>query len=147
MSFNARHDEARKRVRVRELDRVAELRVLWPLGRLVHVTNSPMARRPEPALADHYRNMLPVGLRFINALLRDGRPLIAGDRPTIVDCALAATLDFGRQGGPALDEAINRCQVVSVAVIVRLLVKTKRQDRCTGFVDRCSRHTTRRRRR
>lgn len=35
-----------ERAQVRELDRIAELRVLLPLGRLVHSTNSPMARRP-----------------------------------------------------------------------------------------------------
>lgn len=93
-----------ERARVRELDRVAELRVLLPLGRLVHFSNSPMARRPEPALADHYRSMLPVGLGFIDARLRDGRPFIAGDRPTVVDCTLAAALDFGRRRGVPLDD-------------------------------------------
>jgi len=92
-----------ERARVRELDRVAELRVLLPLGRLVHSTNSPMARRPDPALADHYRSMLPLGLGFINDRLRDGRPFLAGDRPTVVDCTLAAALDFGRRRGVPLD--------------------------------------------
>ncbi|WP_431274680.1 glutathione S-transferase family protein [Variovorax ureilyticus] len=93
-----------ERARVRELDRVAELRVLLPLGRLVHYSNSPMARQPQPALADHYRSMLPVGLGFIEGRLRDGRPFIAGDRPTVVDCTLAAALDFGRRRGVPLDD-------------------------------------------
>lgn len=92
-----------ERARVRELDRIVELRVFLPLGGLVHATNSPLARRPEPAIADHYRNKLPVGLRLINSLLRDGRPFVAGDQPTVVDCTLGAALDFGRRSGIALD--------------------------------------------
>jgi glutathione S-transferase len=92
-----------ERARVRELDRVAELRVLLPLGRLVHFSNSPLARRPEPALADHYRSLLPVGLGFIEAQLRDGRHFVAGDRPSVADCTLAAALDFGRRRGVPLD--------------------------------------------
>jgi glutathione S-transferase len=92
-----------ERARVRELDRVAELRVLLPLGRLVHFSNSPMARRPEPVLAEHYKGMLPVGLGFIEAQLRDGRPFVAGDSPSVADCTLAAALDFGRRRGVPLD--------------------------------------------
>jgi len=93
-----------ERARVRELDRIAELRVLLPLARLAHAVNSPTARRPDPSLAEHYGSMLPVGLRHIDGLLRDGRPFIAGDRPTIVDCTLGAALDFGRWRGVALGE-------------------------------------------
>lgn len=100
-----------ERARVRELDRVAELRVLLPLGRLVHATNSPMARRPEPLLADHFRSMLPLGLGFLNDRLRDGRRFIAGDRPTIADCTLAAALDFGRRRGVPLDDEY--CEVAA----------------------------------
>ena len=93
-----------ERTQVRELDRIAELRVLLPLGRLVHSTNSPMARRPEPALAEHYKGMLPLGLGFINDRLRDGRRFVAGDRPTVADCTLAAALDFGCRAGVPVDE-------------------------------------------
>ena len=63
-----------------------------------------MARRPDPTLADHYRSMLPLGLGFLNDRLRDGRHFIAGDRPTIADCTLAAALDFGRRRGVPLDD-------------------------------------------
>jgi glutathione S-transferase len=93
-----------ERARVRELDRIAELRVLLPLARFAHAVNSPTARPPAPAVAEHYANMLPAGLRHIGGLLRDGRPFIAGDRPTIVDCTLGAALDFGRWRGVALND-------------------------------------------
>ena len=50
--------------------------------------------------------MLPLGLGFINDRSPDGRPFIAGDRPTVVDCTLAAALDFGRRRGVPLDDEV-----------------------------------------
>jgi glutathione S-transferase len=39
----------------------------------------------------------------LDAKLKDGRPFVAGDRPTIADCTLAAALQFGRFGGVTLE--------------------------------------------
>lgn len=85
-----------ERARVRELERVADLGVLIPVARIVHATRSPLGLPPAPAVAEHFRNALPAGLRFLDDQLSDGRPFLAGDHPTIADCTLAAALQFGR---------------------------------------------------
>ena len=85
-----------ERMRVRELERLAELGVLVPVARIVHATNSPIGAPLEPAVAESARSVLPDGLRVLDDTLADGRPFIAGERPTIADCTLAAALQFGR---------------------------------------------------
>lgn len=85
---------ALQRARVRELERIAELRVLRPIGRIIHATNSPLAYPPNPGMAQHFRKVLPIGLRFFDERLADGRPFIAGEQPSIADCTLAAAFKF-----------------------------------------------------
>ena len=87
-----------ERARVRELERIAELAVLGPIARIVHGTRSPLGWPPAPALAEQARAALPGGLARLDAALADGRPFLAGERPTIADCTLAAALQFGRFG-------------------------------------------------
>jgi glutathione S-transferase len=89
---------ALERARVRELERIAELAVLGPIARIVHGTRSPLGWPPDPALAAHGRKALPLGLSRLDAALADGRPFLAGERPSIADCTLAAALQFGRFG-------------------------------------------------
>ena len=91
------------RARVRELERIAELGVMLPIGRILHATRSPLGLPPNPALAAHYRTLLPVALEVLDARLRDGRPFVAGARPTIADCTLAAALPFARFGEIEID--------------------------------------------
>jgi len=90
--------DPRERARVRELERQAEIGVLHPIAQIVHSTNSPLGRSPNPAMAEHFRSVLPSTLKVLDDHLADGRPFIAGDRPTIADCTLAASLQFGRFG-------------------------------------------------
>ena len=84
------------RARTRELDRIIEIGVLYPIGRIVHSTNSPLGLPPNPAVAEFFHEVLPPNLAIIEERLRDGRPLLMGDQPSIADCTLAAALQFGR---------------------------------------------------
>jgi glutathione S-transferase len=96
-----------ERARVRELERIAELGVLLPIARIVHATRSPLGLPPRPEVAASYRELLPRALGALDAKLADGRPFLAGARPSIADCTLAAALQFGRFGGV---EPSGRCQ-------------------------------------
>jgi len=91
---------------VRELERIAELGVLWPVARIIHATNSPLRLPPNPEVAALFRKILPEALTVLDARLADGRPFLAGDRPTIADCTLQASLQFGRFGKVELDPAL-----------------------------------------
>jgi glutathione S-transferase len=92
-----------ERARVRELERIAELGVLFPAARIVHATNSPLGLPPVPQMAEHFRNVLPDALGVLEQRLADGRPFVAGERPTIADCTLQAALQFARFGGVEID--------------------------------------------
>jgi len=88
--------DAESRARVRELDRIADLGVLISVARIVHATKSPTGAAPNPAVAAAARAALPSNLKVLDNRLSDGRPFLAGDRPTIADGTLAAALQFGR---------------------------------------------------
>jgi glutathione S-transferase len=97
--------DALERARVRELERIADLGVLIPVGRIIHATNSPLGLPPVPEVATHYRKVLPATLRFLDERLADGRPFVAGPHPTIADCTLQAALQFARFGKVEIDPA------------------------------------------
>lgn len=92
-----------ERARVRELERIAEISVLHPVAYIVHTTNSPLGLPPNPEVAARFREILPNGLQVLDDHLADGRPFLAGERPSIADCTLAAGLQFGRFGKVELD--------------------------------------------
>jgi glutathione S-transferase len=94
---------ALERAQIRELERIAELGVLLPVGRIVHATNSPLGLAPNPGVAAYSRSMLPDALGVLDGRLSDGRPFVAGDLPSIADCTLAAALQFARFGGVEID--------------------------------------------
>jgi glutathione S-transferase len=60
---------------------------------------------PNPALAESFKQRLPSSLAIVEERLRDGRPLLMGDQPSIVDCTLAAALQFGRVAKFEIDSA------------------------------------------
>ncbi len=92
-----------ERARVRELERVAEMSVLRPVAQIVHATHSPLGLPAVPEMAEAIRKELPAAWRLLDDRLADGRPFLAGERPTIADCTLAAGLQFGRLRGIEMD--------------------------------------------
>lgn len=84
------------RARTRELDRIIEIGMLFPIARIVHATASPLGLPPNPAVAEYFRAALPPNVAILEERLGDGRPFLMGDQPSIADCTLAAALQFGR---------------------------------------------------
>ena len=95
--------DAVSRAKVRALERLADLGVLMVVARTVHATNSPLGLPPNPAVADAFRAQLPEALGVLDRTLADGRPFVAGERPSIADCTLAAALQFARFGKLEID--------------------------------------------
>jgi len=91
---------------VRELERIAELGALIPVARILHATRSPLGLPANPEVAAHYRAVLPTALEVLDDRLSDGRPFVAGARPTIADCTLAAAFQFARFGGVEIDSRL-----------------------------------------
>lgn len=79
-----------------ELERIVDLRVLTPIGRIIHATKSPIGLPPSVDIAQQVRDALIPGLRYLDSCLDDGRQFIAGERVTTADCTLAAALQFAR---------------------------------------------------
>ncbi len=92
-----------ERARVRELERVADVGVLMVVCRIVHATNSPLGLPPSPEVAKNAREMLPKSLEFLDRRLDDGRRFLAGERPSVAHCTLAAAFQFARFGGVEID--------------------------------------------
>ncbi len=95
----------RERARRRELERIADGRVLTPLARCIHATKSPLGLPPSKDIAAASRTAFRDGLDYFNNLLADGRPFLAGDALTFGHCTLAAGLQFGRFAGIEIDLA------------------------------------------
>ncbi len=88
--------ETRERIGARELERIADLRVLLQVGRYVHATKSPIGLPPNPAAAAQAKQALPVAFQYFENVLADGRALLLGDRVSVADCTLQAALQFMR---------------------------------------------------
>ena len=111
------------RARTRELERIIEIGVLRPIAEIVHATASPLGFPPNPAVAEHFRRLLPQNLVIVEERLRDGRPLLMGNQPSIADCSLAAALQFGRMGKVDLDPAYENIVRWDMAFRERLSAK------------------------
>ncbi len=94
---------AEERARVRSLERVCDIDVLMSIARIVHATRSPLGREPSAEVAERSRIPIPDALEYLDGLLADGRPFLAGAKPTTADCTLAAAFQFGRFGQVDLD--------------------------------------------
>lgn len=99
-----------ERALVRDLERVIELRMALPIMRLVHAENSPLGFAPKPALAAELRENMQGPLRFLNDLLGDERPFLAGNAVSLADCTLAAALQFARFAKIDVLETLDRLQ-------------------------------------
>lgn len=87
-----------ERVRARELERLADTGVLIPLANHVHATRSPLGLPPNPEVAAAARRSFERNMAVLESILADGRPFVAGARPSVADATLAAALQFGRFG-------------------------------------------------
>ncbi len=96
--------DAASRARGRELERIVDLRVLLPIARYIHATDSPLGLPPNPGVAENAQKFLPTGLAYIDDALADGRPFLKGETPSVADCTLAAALQFARFAKFDLDE-------------------------------------------
>ncbi|MGE0483203.1 MAG: glutathione S-transferase family protein [Gammaproteobacteria bacterium] len=92
----------RERARARELERIADVRLMMPVARYIHATRSPIGLPPNPAVAEHAQGAWPAALAYLDGVLADGRAFLCGARPTVADCTLAAALQFARFGEVAL---------------------------------------------
>jgi len=88
--------EPAERARMRELERFTDLGGLIAIARVVHATNSPLKLPALPEVAEQSREAVHVTFKILESRLDDGRPFLAGERPMIADCTLAAGLQFAR---------------------------------------------------
>lgn len=95
-----------ERAQVRQLERIAETRVLIPLTQFIHATRSPCGLLPSPEIAERSHRLLLKGLAHFNTVFADGRAFVAGTQPSIADCTLAAALNFGRACGFEYDPSL-----------------------------------------
>lgn len=85
-----------ERGRARDVERIIDLRLAGPMGAFGHLTNSPLGRPPDPEGAAEMKEKMQTPLDYLENLLSDGRPLMLGDRVSIADCTLQASLQFVR---------------------------------------------------
>lgn len=95
-----------ERARTRAIERIAELGVLTQVGTIFQNTHPFMVGRikQSPDAAENARNRLAANLKVLDDLIGP-HPFVAGSRPTIADCTLAAALDFAAFAGVAIDPA------------------------------------------
>lgn len=82
----------------RALERGIDIEILYGVALIVHSTNSPAGYPKNPGVAAWFAASMKTPLAVLNQRLSDGRPFVAGARPTIADCSLGAALQFARFG-------------------------------------------------
>ena len=94
------------RAKIQQLDRLAELGLMLELGNYVHNISPFFADKgpQSPEAAEMALNSYRKNLKIMDAEIGDN-PFVAGDKPTVADCTLYSTLDFGDYVGQALDPA------------------------------------------
>ena len=85
-----------ERGKARDVERIIDLKVAGAMGQYGHAKNSPLGRPPNPELAARMEDSLQMPLDYLEDLLADGRPLLLGERASIADCTLQASLQFLR---------------------------------------------------
>lgn len=85
-----------ERARMREIERIVDVRVASAIGSYAHMTKSPLGYPPNPDRAQEARQAMQSGLNYLESLLSDGRALLTGDQVSIADCTLQASLQFIR---------------------------------------------------
>ncbi len=98
-----------ERARIRELERLAEFKILGPIARLVHSSNSPLGLPPNETLANIERERLPQGYSLMDSCLAENT-FVFGEQVTVADCTLFAGLFFGEFFGVSLPEDCTHLQ-------------------------------------
>jgi glutathione S-transferase len=93
-----------ERARVRRLERISELGVLSNVATIFQNTHPFMAGRlkQSPDAADNARTRLAANLKVLDSEI-GSKSFVAGERPTIADCTLLASLDFADFAGCPLN--------------------------------------------
>lgn len=96
-----------ERARVRALERIAELAILFRIGIIFQNTHPFMAGRMKQSAdaAEAARGFLTSALAVMDAKIGEN-PFVAGARPTIADCTLFASIGFAEFAGVAIDPAL-----------------------------------------
>ena len=89
---------SQERARVRALERSIDSDILYAIAMIVHASNSPVGHPPNRGVVSWFSETMKRPLAVLNQTLGDGRAFVAGARPTIADCSLAAALQFARFG-------------------------------------------------
>ena len=87
---------AEERGHARDVERVVDLRIAGPLGAYGHAKNSPLGLPADPERAAQMEKAVQTPLDHLEGLLSDGRPLLLGERVSIADLTLQASLQFLR---------------------------------------------------
>ena len=82
--------------RAYDVERIIDLRVAGPMGGYGHATKSPLGLPPDPEKAEQLLNNMQAPLDYLENLLSDGRDLFLGDRASVADCTMQASLQFMR---------------------------------------------------
>ncbi len=82
--------------KVRDVERIIDLRIAGPMGGYGHATKSPLGLPPDPEKAAQLKESMQTPLNYLEDLLSDGRPLFLGDNVSIADCTMQASLQFMR---------------------------------------------------
>ena len=88
--------DAETRGHARDVERIVDLRIAGPMGAYGHARKSPLGLPPDPERAAQMEAAIQTPLDYLEKLLSDGRPLLLGERVSIADCTLQASLQFLR---------------------------------------------------
>lgn len=80
----------------RQIERIADLGVLINTARQIHTSNSPLGLPANPPVSEYHEKRRENAVAHLEREMADGRPFLAGDRPTVGDCTLQAILQFAR---------------------------------------------------
>lgn len=80
----------------RDIERIADVRVLIPSGNYVHMVNSPIGYPPNPERAAELKAQIQKPLDVLEAELSDGRDFLTGETVNLADFTLAAAFQFLR---------------------------------------------------
>lgn len=85
-----------QRGKARDVERIVDIRLAGPMGAYAHAVNSPLGYPKDEAKAAQMEASMQTPLDYLENLLSDGRPLLLGERVSIADCTLQASLQFTR---------------------------------------------------